>query len=90
MVDRIRALFPDIPEENQLAPPPPNSPAGGLNALSAGLRALADTGVAPPGTDALYGWFAGQAAYQAELAALEKALYPSLLPEPFGLSLIHI
>ena len=87
MVDRIRALFPDIPEENQLAPPPPNSPAGGLNALSAGLRALADTGVAPPGTDALYGWFAGQAAYQAELAALEKALYPSLLPEPFGYGL---
>ena len=44
MVDRVQALFPDLPLETQLTPALPGSDAGGLDALARGLRTLADTG----------------------------------------------
>ncbi len=87
MIDRIRALFPDMPEESQLFPLPPQSPAGGLGALASGLRAYVDTGVEPSELSKLYGWFAARPEYVAELSRLEEALYPSLSPEPFGYGL---
>ncbi|MEA5059699.1 MAG: PD-(D/E)XK nuclease family protein [Candidatus Pelethousia sp.] len=87
IIDRVRALFPDIPEESQLFPPPTRSPAGGLWALASGLRAFVDTGIAPPSLPALCCWFTGQPAYRNELSRLETALYPSLSPEPFGYGL---
>lgn len=86
LVDRVRALFPDIPEESQLFPPPPRSAAGGLDSLARGLRAFADTGEAPPGLEALYRHFSAPA-YKAALAGLEEALFPALSPEPFGYGL---
>ena len=87
MIDRIRSIFPDIPEESQLFPLPPESQASGLWSLASGLRAYVDTGVEPPGLAPLYGWAAMQPACSDELSRLEEALYPSLSPEPFGYGL---
>lgn len=87
MIDRIRDLFPDIPEESQLFPPPPQSVAGALDALASGLRSYVDTGIEPPDLAALYGWFASRPNYRRELLRLEQALFPSLSPEPFGYGL---
>lgn len=87
MVDRIRALFPDLPLESQLTPVLPGSDAGGLDALARGLRALADTGQAPAGLAALYGYYAAQPDHAKTLAGLEQALFPALSPAPFGYAL---
>ena len=87
MVDRIRALFPDLPLESQLNPVLPGSDAGGLDALARGLRALADTGQAPAGLAALYGYYAAQPDHAKTLAGLEQALFPALSPAPFGYAL---
>ncbi len=87
MVDRIRALFPDLPLESQLTPVLPGSDAGGLDALARGLRALADTGQAPAGLAALYGYYAAQPDHAKTLAGLEQALFPALSPAPFGYDL---
>lgn len=87
MVDRVQALFPDLPLETQLAPALPGSDAGGLDALARGLRTLADTGHAPAGLAALYGYYSAQPDHANTLAGLEQALFPALSPAPFGYDL---
>ncbi|MDR0840894.1 MAG: PD-(D/E)XK nuclease family protein [Christensenellaceae bacterium] len=87
VVDRIHALFPFVQEDSALAPRMPHSPYGGLGALARDLRAYVDTGLEPAGLAPLYGWFAGQAAYLPEVERMERALYHTSSPEPFGYEL---
>lgn len=84
LIDRIRAMFPGVKTETDLAPAPPISAESGFSRLIAGLRTGVDEGAFDSDTRALYAAFASAPEYAGRLAQAEAALFHQSSPEPFG------
>jgi len=87
LIDRVRELFEDVKLNTDIDSPAPGSPRSALRALAVKLRAAVDAGELPDDAARLYAALAASSPEEGwveKLAALERALFHSVSPEPFG------
>ncbi|MEG1811373.1 MAG: PD-(D/E)XK nuclease family protein [Clostridia bacterium] len=88
VVDRIRALFPTLSVQTDLAAhTAPVDAEGGFTELISSLREFCETGKPDAQLAPLYSYYAHDPRYKERLALVESALYDSASPEPFGMEL---
>ncbi|HPK14617.1 MAG TPA: PD-(D/E)XK nuclease family protein [Clostridia bacterium] len=87
LIDRVRELFSDVRLNSDIEPAAPGSPETALRALAVKLRAGVDAGELSEDAARLYAAFAARdpgEGWGKRLFAIERALFHSVSPEPFG------